>query len=1151
MAASDYNNLVQQLYIANLGRPADFMGLSNFSAALNAANAPNTIDGLVAAYHTNAAVNALVNSFGNSAESVALYTGSTLSFVNAIYNNIFGRQADFDGLLYWAGAIDSGTLTKGAAALNIMAGALANTSTQGLIDAAVVQNKVIVASHFTNSLDTTAEILAYAGQDAAATTRSMLAQVNNTTDTTAFQTTVDSTLSNLVATYQVGATTGSTFTLTTGIDAFTAQSKNDTFNAINGTLSQADTIDGGAGSDVLNIASTGAFTVPVGIKVSNIETVNINAAASVTIDTTTSNSQSDWSGVTALNVTNTAAAATVTGVSTAAISVTDTEVAGNAIVVNGGSTVAVTVTGSTNGTITVGGSTAAAGAVTISSTAQKTTSYPQGGTITVTGGTTVSVTSTTVGAGLSADGSETATQGAVVVTGNASTTAVTVIQSGRVTASQKQDAADNTNNAVAAVKGNSNGGVTIADANANSTTAAATIAAVTLQNYDDSTISSNALATLTLSSTGVNTAGIAGSYNKTGTLSLTDGLTTSTVTALTLNLGGGYIGEITDSSNKFTTLNAVMTANTKLDNFNDSALKTLAISGTGVLTLVNAINAGTTLTSVTVSGAAGFSGDLSGTGITSFTAANTTANNTVTLKATTQAYTGGSGNDNVTIKADATKAITGGAGTDTLVLGTTSAAIDGATFTLANTGTNVTGFEILKTARITGTVDMSKIGGSVFTKIQVGNDTASDNTIFTKVTAGTALELLNATSVVTYQTSDTNGADDTVTVTLTGVAPSYGTGTKGYTTTALTLQDANAVGIGSVNIVTDASVGGGIHNIDTLTDGALSRLAITGTGALGIGYATTSATTLTVSDNDTSTATSSIGTLNAVNLANILYSGTHAFGISTLEANMVTTLVITNANTGSTGVLSVGTADFTNDSLTSLTLNGSIEFNGTLGSTDALTVSGATDNQNVRISADAGGIKTITLGNGDNNITTGSGADVITLGDGANDVRAGGGNDVITLGSGVNSVTGSSGGDTITFAAHTGKDTVKYLAASQTATGTVTSGSTALTAANGYDIYTGLQAGDQIDLQALTGGAYTSGALGTTLNGATGGTIVIVRGTYVASSGVFTTNSTGADSIVQWDSNGTSADGNTETIVLVGFVNSASTTTNDGLITLA
>ncbi len=1131
MAASDYNNLVQQLYIANFGRPADSMGLFYFSAALNAANAPSTIDGLITAYSTNSAVYALVNSLGSSAESLSLYSGSTVNFVNAIFVSILGRSADFAGLMFWSNAIDRGGLSRGAAAMSILAGALTNTSAQGLIDAAVVRNKVIVASNFTNSLNTTSEILAYDGNSAAASARSMLAQVNDTTDTTAFQTTVDSTLSDLVTNYTAIATAGSTFTLTTAIDTFIGKSGRDTFNALNGTLTSFDKLDGGAGNDVLNISSTGAFTVPTGATVSNIETVNINAASSVTLDTTASGS--NWSGVTALNVTNTAAAATVTAASTTAIAVTDTEVAASAITVNGGSTVAVTATGSTTGTITVGGSNAPAGAVTISSTAQKLGSYPPGGTITVTGGTTVSVTSTTAGAGLNADGTETSTQGAVNVTGNASTTSVTVIQSGRVAASTKQDAADNTNNTVAAVKGNTNGAVTINDANANSTTAAATIAAVILQNYADSTISSNALATLTLSSTGVNTAGIAGTYNKTGTLSLTDGLTTPTVTALTLNLGGGYIGAITDSSDKFTTVNAVMTANTKLDNFTNSKLKTLAISGAGVLTLVNAISAGTTLTSVTVSGAAGFNGDLSGTGVTTFTAANTSANNTVTLKATTQTYTGGSGNDKVTIKADATKTITGGTGTDTLVLGTTSAAIDGATFTLANTGTNVTGFEVLQTKRITGTVDMSKIGGSAFTKIQIGNSTASDSTIFSNVTVGTKLELLNATTAVTYQTSDTNGADDAVTVTLTGVAPSYGTGTKGYTTTALTLQDANGVGIGSVNIVTDASVVGGIHNIDTLTDRALSNLAITGTGALGIGAATTSATTLTISDNNTSTATSSIGTLNAVSLANISYSGTHAFGISTLEDNAVTTLIITNANTGSTGVLSVGTADFTNDSLTSLTLNGSIEFNGTLGSTDGLTISGATDHQNVRISAGVAGIKTITLGNGDNTITTGSGADVMTLGSGANNV------------------TGGAGGDKITFAAHTGVDVVKYTLAGQTATGTVTSGSTALTAANGYDIYTGLQAGDQIDLQDLTGGAYTSGALGTTLNGATGGTIVIVRGTYVASTGIFTTSSTGTDSIVQWDSNGSGTSGNTETIVLVGFVNSASTTTVDGLITLA
>ena len=49
---------------------------------------------------------------------------------------------------------------------------------------------------------------------------------------------------------------------------------------------------------------------------------------------------------------------------------------------------------------------------------------------------------------------------------------------------------------------------------------------------------------------------------------------------------------------------------------------------------------------------------------------------------------------------------------------------------------------------------------------------------------------------------------------------------------------------------------------------------------------------------------------------------------------------------------------------------------------------------------------------------------------------------------------------------------------------------------------------------------------------------------------MFSVSTTGADSILQWDADGTSAGTTVETIVLVGFAGTASSTT-DGLITLA
>lgn len=176
MASADYTNVVQSLYVAYFGRPADFFGLQNFTSALNAANAPTTLPELQAAYRTSPTIKALIDSFGTSTESTVLYSGDTLSFVSSIYQNVLGRSADLDGLLFWTAAINSGTLTKANAAVAIMSGAMNNPIGP---DASTVANKIAAATEFTNALDTFAEITGYSGDRAASQARAFLSTVTS------------------------------------------------------------------------------------------------------------------------------------------------------------------------------------------------------------------------------------------------------------------------------------------------------------------------------------------------------------------------------------------------------------------------------------------------------------------------------------------------------------------------------------------------------------------------------------------------------------------------------------------------------------------------------------------------------------------------------------------------------------------------------------------------------------------------------------------------------------------------------------------------------------------------------------------------------------------------------------------------------------
>ncbi len=224
--ASAYNTVVQQLYIAYFGRPADSSGLANFTSRLAQANAATTMAGIDTAYKTNAAIKELVDAFGTSAESAALYSGDTSAFVTAIYNNVFNRAPASAGLTYWINEIDNNGLTRGNAALSIMNGALTNTTTQGIADGTIVGNKTTVAIAFTTSLATDSQKAGYSGGAAAASARAMLATVTSSTNTATFQTTIDSTIAALAATALPGAPTIGTATAGDGSAsiAFTAPS---------------------------------------------------------------------------------------------------------------------------------------------------------------------------------------------------------------------------------------------------------------------------------------------------------------------------------------------------------------------------------------------------------------------------------------------------------------------------------------------------------------------------------------------------------------------------------------------------------------------------------------------------------------------------------------------------------------------------------------------------------------------------------------------------------------------------------------------------------------------------------------------------------------------------------------------------------------
>ena len=231
---------VQRLYVAYFNRPADPVSMSVYESLLPTDRVAS-----------QAELQALAEQyFSPSAEYTSLYAGmSNTQIVNQLYQNIFGREAEPDGLVYWAGELTAGRQTVASIALQL------SYSAQGT-DADVVSNRIEAANAFTTGLNTTDEITGYSGDAAAASARSWLATVgSDDASKDAAVAGVDAAITAAVAAGGGGSTDAAqVFTLTASAagDDFSGGSGDDTFDSANTARYQdVDVLDGGAGTDTL------------------------------------------------------------------------------------------------------------------------------------------------------------------------------------------------------------------------------------------------------------------------------------------------------------------------------------------------------------------------------------------------------------------------------------------------------------------------------------------------------------------------------------------------------------------------------------------------------------------------------------------------------------------------------------------------------------------------------------------------------------------------------------------------------------------------------------------------------------------------------------------------------------------------------------
>lgn len=156
MAASDYTNQIQQIYLAYLGRPADPAGLAYWADQVDSQGGDLSL---------------VLSGFAASEESAALYGEmSTNQAISAIYTNLFKRDADNAGVAYWQTQIESGAVDPAQAALAILLGAQDT-------DVTAASNKLTAANAFTASVAASGAT-GYSDADALAVGRDFLNNID-------------------------------------------------------------------------------------------------------------------------------------------------------------------------------------------------------------------------------------------------------------------------------------------------------------------------------------------------------------------------------------------------------------------------------------------------------------------------------------------------------------------------------------------------------------------------------------------------------------------------------------------------------------------------------------------------------------------------------------------------------------------------------------------------------------------------------------------------------------------------------------------------------------------------------------------------------------------------------------------------------------
>ena len=817
------------------------------------------------------------------------------------------------------------------------------------------------------------------------------------------------------------------------------------------TLNSLDTVNGGKGSNSMTLNVVGDYNdagLPAGATVTNVQTINVRASGTLG-DSAGDFNVSTVAGLNTLNVTQVsnlfgkAATTTDINVSGAAgtimldggknivvtdatadkaitigaatvnagtITVTDTQMGGADIAIDGGTDVTVTVSGSNNtaNSITVGSATAATGAVTVKATGA---AYDVAGNTTlsninVTGGKTISVTqvATSDAAKAASDlSAQKMVEGNITIVAAATTTDITVKQDAPVTA---KNAANTTGGAttsdsvkfkdLAVGKTVILGGLTLTATVAMSATeVAAAFANLASDAAKPTDVTATTATGDTQSAAAVAKATYSGSINgwttgaANGDTVVFTNTTPNAVKAAVSDTGDGAATTITSvatgKANDATAAGGVMGVDAGVvDITGGAALKVVSVDGYAAGAGANKVQGATNTALATVTLANGGNMTISSAAATLALSA-TNVNGTIDIAAGTTTL-------NATVNGTGTAVLASASAKAVNIVAGSGTVSDGGTALAAATAINTTGFTGSASFKIDGTVTtytggtgvdtVTLAAGAALSKaIDLGD--GNDTLVLAADTASTTATLSGGNGIDTLSMDTTRAAAlDNAPVT------SFYSGFERLLISDASTATLDLANLGFTNYVTTTGSGG------LLT---LNNLASTGTVVMTANHTTG----LTVGVTDA--ATGKADELNVVMTKDGILAG------GTLTAANVETVKLTATDSVTTNGVGTHTLTLKADSATSLTIDGNAGLTLTL---DAATTKLATiDGHGMTtgaLAASANGAVVMT-------ITGGSGADVLTASQGATSkadiINGGNGNDTLVAGDNGAHLTGGAGND--------------------------------------------------------------------------------------------------------------------------------------------